>query len=369
MKILDFIKEHSAKMQTSLSTIIKFVLFLSIIYSAYFKIWHILFANIFLFILMFVPPIMKKQFKIEIPREFEFLFLIFIIATFFLGNIHGIVIQIFFGIAIGLIGFMIMLILYSSKKIKKSYFLIIGFSFTLSLAIGLLAELIKFYLKFYFDYNFGALEHIHVMRGLTFTVLGALIAALLGYIYMKEHRGVIGKVVGRFIRKNPKLFKQIDSPEEVLELIKRGESEDREFKSTLRTNLHTKEIDKKIEKSNLKTITGFLNSNGGTLLIGVEDSGKIIGIEKDNFENKDKFQLHFINIVKQYIGKKFIPFLEFETILIEDKHVLKVECLKSDKPVFLKTPEGEQFFIRAGPSTTEITGSELVEYINRQFTK
>ena len=66
-----------------------------------------------------------------------------------------------------------------------------------------------------------------------------------------------------------------------MRLIKRGENEKIEFKSTLRINLHTKEQDKKVENSVLKTIVAFLNSEGGTLLIGVSDCGEIIGIEKD----------------------------------------------------------------------------------------
>lgn len=59
----------------------------------------------------------------------------------------------------------------------------------------------------------------------------------------------------------------------VEELIHRGESERLEFKSTLRWNLHTDSKDKRIEHAVLKTIAAFLNTQGGTLLIGVEDDG------------------------------------------------------------------------------------------------
>lgn len=59
------------------------------------------------------------------------------------------------------------------------------------------------------------------------------------------------------------------APPSVAELIAGGETGAVEFKSTLRINLHTGQPDEKMHLSALKTITGFLNAKGGTLLIGV----------------------------------------------------------------------------------------------------
>jgi predicted HTH transcriptional regulator len=210
---------------------------------------------------------------------------------------------------------------------------------------------------------------MYVMRSLTLTALGATIAALIGYFYIEDEDGIIKKLIYSFIRKNPKLFKRQSSPEETLEMIKKGESESCEFKSTLRMSLHSNQVDKRVEQMCLKTITALMNSDGGTLLIGVGDNGEISGIEKDGFENSDKFALHFSNLINQHIGKEFIRLLDFESITIEDKNVFRVECLKSDKPVFIKASDGEKFFIRSGPSSIEIAGRELVEYIGRRFGK
>ena len=57
------------------------------------------------------------------------------------------------------------------------------------------------------------------------------------------------------------------------ELIDVGESGEVEFKSTLRWHLHAERMDKEIEHASLKTIAAFLNTAGGTLLIGVNDDG------------------------------------------------------------------------------------------------
>lgn len=50
-------------------------------------------------------------------------------------------------------------------------------------------------------------------------------------------------------------------------VIEGGESEAVEFKSTPRVNLHTGEVDRRLELSVSKTLAGFLNTRGGTLSI------------------------------------------------------------------------------------------------------
>ena len=66
-------------------------------------------------------------------------------------------------------------------------------------------------------------------------------------------------------------------PVDLIDLIRDGESDVVEFKSTLRTNLHTSKPDKAIEYTVLKTLAGFLNTNGGTLVIGISDDGTPVG--------------------------------------------------------------------------------------------
>jgi hypothetical protein len=369
MKIVELIKEHSAKIQSSLSNLIKIILFLSLLYSAYFHLWHIFFSNFLLLILSFIPYIIKKHYEITIPKEFEFLFLIIVLITFLLGGIKGWIIQLFFGISLSFIGFGIMLILYSNSKLKKNYSLILLFSFSFSLALAVIAELMKYYIKGYLKLDIGLSDYIFAITNLTYVSIGAILSSIIGYLYMKGYRPKFaGRIVKSIKSKNPNLFiEKTDSPEELIILIKKGESEKLEFKSTLRTNLYTNEIDKKIETSTLKTIVGFLNTEGGTLLIGVSDKGEILGIEKDNFQSNDKFCLHFTNLIKGKIGNPFLPYIHSELVMLENKNILKVECEKSQRPVFLKNEEDEDFYIRAGPASVLISGTKLIGYINNNF--
>ena len=368
MGLINTIKENEAKIQTSLSLVIKIVLIISVLYAFYFHLWRILFINLLLLFLIFIPTIVRK-YNIEIPREIEFILLIFVVVSFLLGDLRGLVIQVFFGLALGFVGFTIILILYKTSKLKPNYLLIFLFALSLSLALGTLSELSKYYLKYFLDYQIEIADYNYAITSLTLVLAGAILASISGYVYVKGHKLVILKdFVQKFKTKNPNLFiERTDSPEEVLVLIKKGENDKLEFKSTLRTNLHTNQFDRKIEHSTLKTISAFLNSEGGILLIGVSDNNAIFGIERDNFQNNDKFNLHFTNLIKEYVGNEFLPYLHFELVLVENKNILKVDCMKSDKPVFLKFNKEEEFYIRVGSATVQITGSKLVNYIKNNF--
>ncbi|MAG10719.1 hypothetical protein CMI44_00185 [Candidatus Pacearchaeota archaeon] len=358
------------ELQKYISLVLKLILIISIINSIYFQLWHLASTSIFLLILLFSPQIIKKSYRITTPIEFEFLLLLFIIISLIFGKVGGILTPILFGIATSFIGFMIMLILYSTNQIKKNYFLIILFAFNFAVAFGFGLEFIKYYLKLLLGHEITDGLYKYSMRNMSYVIIGTAISAVSGFIYMKKRKGFLRRVVKRFTKSNPELFSRTDFPEEVVRLVKEGENDKREFKSTLRVNIHTDEIDKKIEYAVLKTIASFLNTKGGTLLIGVSDSGEIRGLEKDRFENNDKLSLHLTNLMKEKIGKKYLPLINFQLILIEGKTIIKIECQKNDKPVFIKTPSGEEeFYIRAGPSSSQIKGSELVEYIDKKFGK
>lgn len=66
-----------------------------------------------------------------------------------------------------------------------------------------------------------------------------------------------------------------DIPLSLKDIIANGESSEVEFKSTLRVNLHTGSRDPRMELAVLKTIAGFLNSDGGILTIGIADDGPL----------------------------------------------------------------------------------------------
>ena len=149
--------------------------------------------------------------------------------------------------------------------------------------------------------------------------------------------------------------------------ISRGEGMQTEFKSTLRVNIHTGQNDPKMEHAVLKTLAAFLNSKGGTLFVGVNDDGEVVGLESDNFPNEDKMALHLDNLIKDRLGGPVFAYVKTTFADVGGKRFLAIECAASNNPVFLKNATGEEFFIRAGASSPALPASHTHEYIQRRF--
>ena len=157
-----------------------------------------------------------------------------------------------------------------------------------------------------------------------------------------------------------------DQPVEAL--IAQGESEAVEFKSTLRINLHTGNTDRQIEDTALKTLAGFLNANGGTLLIGVADDGTVLGIENDRFSNEDHMRQHLTNLVKDRMNDvALMSHMEATFEDCEGKRVMRIACARSATAAYVTEGEDEVFYIRASSSTQKLTGRRMMEYINFRF--
>jgi len=161
-------------------------------------------------------------------------------------------------------------------------------------------------------------------------------------------------------------FSDIDEPA-LIALIQSGQGHLVEFKSTMRWNLRTDQMDKDIEDNCLKAIAGYLNAEGGTLLIGVDDEGTIVGLDNDHFENEDKLLLHWVNLIKSYLGPEFIPYIRSIIHNVGDRRLLVVECLPSARPTFFKRDNEESFFVRMSNTTQALKTSESLAYIDQHF--
>lgn len=157
--------------------------------------------------------------------------------------------------------------------------------------------------------------------------------------------------------------------DDLLQLIAEGEGQDLEFKSTLRWNLHTDKTDKSIENSCLKTVAGYLNSQGGILLIGVNDEGKAEGLNRDGFKTEDRLILHWVNLIKSYLGAEFMHWIRTTAYTVTNERVLVVQCLPSSKPVFMNRDNDETFYVRMTNTTQGLKTSEVIAYIEQRFSR
>lgn len=197
---------------------------------------------------------------------------------------------------------------------------------------------------------------------IAFTALGILTASLgLALLVVRKY--------SRQLRDLPKLSLDRRRLEQDLrELIAAGEGTHLEFKSTMRMNLHTQTAGKEIELAWLKGVAAFLNTEGGILLMGVADDGTVLGMAADKFENEDKCQLHFKNLLNQHLGPEYARFVRFYLYDLDGRRIGAVECERADAPAFLRDDkQRELFIIRNGPSNIELSISRALNYIRGHF--
>ncbi len=159
-------------------------------------------------------------------------------------------------------------------------------------------------------------------------------------------------------------LKKLTIEDEILGIIRQGEGKKIEFKQTFSKNIRTNKKDKEIQKSTLKNIVGFLNADGGVLLVGVSDEGEVTGVEDDFFKSDDKYLLNFKNLLKSKIGAEFYPLIDFNLHNVLGKKVFKIDCKESPEPCFY---EEKEFYVRTNPATDRLEGKKQMEYIRKRF--
>lgn len=168
--------------------------------------------------------------------------------------------------------------------------------------------------------------------------------------------------------RNLKFVKSESNLTKISKLLIVDESKYLEFKSSLTYDVKNDCQNRELAKNCLKTVAAFLNSEGGTLLIGIDDDKRILGlnveIQRYHGDSKDKFLLYWTDLLTQKIGKKHGANINYELENIDGAYVLHVECIKSSIPCFY---DKNEFFVRYNPSTHKLNKDEAQEYIQAHF--
>lgn len=331
------------------------------------------------FFVTFLPSILKF-FGIEVPTLFEIILIFFLYGLLVFGGTRtgylgfwwwDISFNFLAAITLGVVVLTILNVLQKEEIINVSIILLGVATFFFTISLGALWEVFEFVLDTLLGFGFqNGLEDI--MKDMIMNIFGALTVSGLGVYLLRSGKGeFMSNFFSRFVVSNFKFLKskgKLESSSKFIEdLIVKGENERLEFKSTLRKNLHTGKVDKNISHSVLKTIVAYLNSKGGSLLIGISDDGKILGLENDDFANLDRLRLFFTDLLRKHIGSRFLPNVKFEIYSIDGVKVLKVDCFKSSKRVFLNWENSEEFYVRHGASTLKLKGSDLIDYVRERF--
>lgn len=307
------------------------------------------------------------------------LIIIMMCATFFIsvlgrflvdGTVVMMIVNFLVGVNFGLLGLILVYMLLKSMPgvRNENQMMVILFMMSVSVSMYILMRMLQYYIANVWT-EIEGIGLNDLMNETLMVILGTAVVCIL--YYEDDRHNLFKYTLGSFLEENSEaLGLENRQKEDIQRLIRDGESNRLEFKSTLRTNLETGETDKRMEKAVLKTIVAFLNTDGGNLLIGVDDDGDIIGADIQSFENKDKMGLHLTNLIASKIGNSFLPFITFNLIDFDDKVVIRVKCDPCPIPVFYKDGKIEIFYVRSGPRTEELTGMTLISYIrNRESDK
>lgn len=167
--------------------------------------------------------------------------------------------------------------------------------------------------------------------------------------------------------------KSVQEEQDIKDIIRTDEHERLEFKTTLRWDVKRDQVSKDLERGVMKTIAAFLNSKGGTLVIGVDDHSQIYGLQSDMAslakQNHDGFENHFNNLFVAMIGPEFRQYVKLSFHYLDNKSVSLVQVDQAHQPAYLKTEKGEDFFVRTGNATTSLKVSQVAPYISSQWRK
>ena len=173
---------------------------------------------------------------------------------------------------------------------------------------------------------------------------------------------------------SPFAQREFDIESRVQSLIEAGESAMVEFKSTARLNLHSNGPDEAITWAIIKTIAAFMNTRGGTLLIGINDRGDPVGIERDypyvKGADRDGWELWITTAVRNALGSVAATDFSVSYCTMEGQTIAHIDVRRRALPTFAsrKGKDSEVFFARLNNATEALSGSALLEYKQKTWT-
>jgi len=149
------------------------------------------------------------------------------------------------------------------------------------------------------------------------------------------------------------------------------ENQNVEFKSSISWDYSQNKKNKELEFVIAKTVSAFMNSSGGLLVVGIDDNKNVLGIKNDlkllKKQNDDGFQLKITEIISNFIGKEFTQLISLEFKEIDNTKIVLIKISLADDPTFVEYNNDSTFFIRTGNSTQPLNSKEATAYIRKHW--
>ncbi|MBT8143038.1 MAG: hypothetical protein HKN88_09325 [Gammaproteobacteria bacterium] len=168
----------------------------------------------------FTPRLLGHSLRVTVPVEFEFLAVVFIYASLFLGEVGGyyqvywwwdLMLHLASGFIAGIFGFVLVHVLNENDNIGMHLNpgFVAFFAFLFSLGLGVIWELFEYIMDVVFGMNMTKTGLDDTMEDIFIALIGALVISVIGYIFLKRNKPTrfFERWVYKFVKQNPQLFK------------------------------------------------------------------------------------------------------------------------------------------------------------------
>lgn len=122
------------------------------------------------------------------------------------------------------------------------------------------------------------------------------------------------------------------------------------------------ELKQKLTDTIIKEIVAFLNTDGGTVYIGVNDDGSVCGVN-----NLDESLKKIADILEMQILPDPRDYVELGTKYINQKHVVEIKVQKGESLYYIKKygRSAQGCYIRIGSTSRSMTEQQIITTHNK----
>jgi ATP-dependent Lon protease len=158
-----------------------------------------------------------------------------------------------------------------------------------------------------------------------------------------------------------------------IDLIRAGESKWVEFKQTGRVNVHTRQRDPVMEDMVVRAIAGFMNAEGGILLVGVTDACEVSGIEIDlktlgRKQDRDGYALWLNTLLDHALGPTAATNVRIAFEDLPGGAVCRLDVEPGRQPTFVRGgKDGADLYVRLNNATRRLNTAEAIDYVRSRW--
>lgn len=164
--------------------------------------WLGAFSGTIVLLLTFAPALIERQLRVPLPVEFTLITCVFLYSSYALGEardyyeriwwwdlaLHGVS-----ALITGLIGFLAIYVFYMTHKVRVAPIYVAIITFAFAVAVGTLWEIFEFVMDWYFGLNMQRSGLVDTMTDLSINAAGALVAATIGFLYVRGEDSLLGR--------------------------------------------------------------------------------------------------------------------------------------------------------------------------------